>query len=227
MIDRVEFCGTHNKLIRYPWKTIDFTPGLNVVLGDVGSGKTLLLEAIKSCKDCTVVKTAAPSPGKIFHYSTRWDIRSVESRSEAITRLKSLSHGEANSLLFQASLKALAVTPGDTLMIDEPEAGLDVAMAGEAAGAFSYLTSKGIQVILATHHPAFAPSCVYEKDDCVHWLGEEEPLKSLDIYLTEWEDLVSTVREWYDEQAEKLVDEEEEESTEDAKDPVANTADST
>jgi predicted ATPase len=209
MIDRIEFCDKHKLLIKYPSKKLHFAQGYNCITGATGSGKTILLEAIRTCKDCTVVSDGFR--GKIYHYSTeRQDIRTLPlvrlnpaSSKEKIEKgkmLSHLSHGEGNALLFGANLKALAIKAGDTLLVDEPEAGLDVANAVEVAGAFDYLCSRKIQVIVATHHPVFV-SALMNETDRVFMLGES-PKQDMEVYLTDWEEAIEALRECLEEDGE-------------------------
>lgn len=225
MIERIEFCAAHNPLIKYPYTTLEFAPGYNVVTGPSGSGKTLLLNAIRSCKECTVV-SPPDLRGMIYHFSTEYyDIRTVVGRSKAIESLKHLSHGEGTALLFGGPLKALAVKPKDTLLIDEPEAGMDLASCLEVAGSLNWLADKGIQVILGTHHPAFIPNAM-ENTDRVHVFGDmvTDPEQALKDYITEWEAAVEALQEWLDEQTNPEEEEEPEEKH--AENPVVNATDS-
>jgi len=203
MIDRIEFCDKHNSLIKYPGKTLTFASGYNCITGGTGSGKTLLLEAIKSCKDCTVVSQVR---GKIYHYSTeQHDIRQLSlvrlsraaphSTFEKGKALTELSHGEANSLLFGASLKVLALKSGDTLLVDEPEAGLGLTEAVMIAEAFNSLNSKNIQVIVASHHPAFVSSLMNKSDKVI--VLSDYPEKDMEAYINEWEGAIEALKECF------------------------------
>lgn len=206
MIERIEFCNVHNTRIMSSGKTLRFTPGYNCVLGETGAGKTFLLHAITNCRDCVVV---SKGNGKIYSYSTEHcDIRSraavrpstgkalSETSGEKFRALSRLSHGEGNAVLFGASLKALALKEGDTFLVDEPEAGLDLAKVIDVASAFNHLCSKGIQVIVATHHPGFVSSLMSQNDQVLVLSGM--PQDALSAYIEEWEVVIDTLRECFD-----------------------------
>lgn len=199
MIDHIEFCDAHHSLVIGPDRVFHFAKGYNCVIGPTGAGKTALLGAIKGCKQCTVVSSQA---GKIYHYSTeRNDIRRLNrdiSKLSAEAQAKSkafrtLSHGEGNALLFGAGWNALALKAGDTLLVDEPEAGLDLDAAYEVAGSLSHLCTKGVQVIVATHHPVFVSATGTTHDKIIAL--SPKPEEDVEAYLSEWEEAVENLRE--------------------------------
>ena len=211
MIKHIEFCDMHNELVKSTKKILEFTPGYNCITGEIWSGKTVLLKAIQSCKDCAVV---SQQKGKIYYFFTEHhDIRYfVFSKSLAsyvpvlapgtlkkVEVFGRCSHGEGNSQLFRSGLKALALKKGDTFLVDEPEAGLDLYAAIDVADSFNDLSKEGIQIIVTTHHPVFVSRAITGDDNQVFVLGGDGDLGlELQCYISEWEEAIEVLREDFD-----------------------------
>lgn len=211
MIKHIELCDAHNSLIQSTKKILEFASGYNCITGEIGSGKTVLLNAIQSCKDCAVV---SKQKGKIYYFFTEYhDIRYfVFSKSLAshtptlapdtlkkVEAFSQCSHGEGNFKLFTSSLKALALKKGDTLLVDEPEAGLDLFAAIDAADSLNDLCKDGIQIIVTTHHPMFVSRAITGDNNQVLVLGKGDDFEiELECYIAEWEEVIGVFREDFD-----------------------------
>jgi predicted ATPase len=152
MIRKIELCFNHSLKISGP-KTIAFAPGVNVMTGPNGSGKSMLLKALHNCPECRIEKT---DDAETLYYDTEMmnphrpegppgDLRTLILRARAGFS----SHGE----IMKTTLSSLPVRAGDTLLIDEPETGQDLAGVLRLQKGFKTLTQQKVQVIAASHHP--------------------------------------------------------------------------
>ncbi len=154
MIEKIELCLIHSGRVDGR-KRIVFEPGFNVVIGPNGSGKSSLLKAIYECPDCKKM-----SNGKVrYHY---FDSETMNPhRSEelfkgvhgSIIRVRAMfsSHGET----MRDVLKFFDFKEGDTLLLDEPEAGHDFQWISKIYKGLEKVARTGCQVIAASHHPVF------------------------------------------------------------------------
>lgn len=152
MISRIQLCYSH------AWKVkadpdIRFVPGLNVLVGPNGAGKSTILRALKTCSDCEIMrdgKTSAQYFNAELMNPHREDHAPGNLRNMILkTRGVFSSHGE----IMKTALFSLALYPGDTFLVDEPESGQDLAGVQRIRQGFEELCENGVQVIVATHHP--------------------------------------------------------------------------
>jgi predicted ATPase len=152
MIRRLQLCYSH------AWKVkgtpdIRFAPGLTVLVGPNGSGKSTILRALHTCSDCRIDKDAETAT-QYFNAELmnphREDQPPGNMRNMILkTRGVFSSHGE----IMKTALFSLALYPGDTFLVDEPESGQDLAGVQRIRQGFEELCESGVQVIVATHHP--------------------------------------------------------------------------
>ncbi len=152
MVSRIQLCYSH------AWKVkaapdIRFVPGLNVLVGPNGSGKSTILRALNTCADCQITRdenTSAQYFNAELMNPHREDHAPGNLRNMILkTRGGFSSHGE----IMKTALFSLALCPGDTFLVDEPESGQDLAGVQRIRQGFDELCGNGVQVIIATHHP--------------------------------------------------------------------------
>lgn len=154
MIESIQLCRRHAVKVAAP-STIHFFPGINVLVGPNGSGKTTVLRAVHSCERC---RKATDGEGAI-HYFNSETMNPHTVTGPAGNMLKMLlrtrgtfsSHGE----IMKAALVSLPVRTGDIVLIDEPESGQDLAGVQQICRGFEQLAANHVQVIAASHHPLF------------------------------------------------------------------------
>jgi len=152
MIRQIQLCLNHSLKIKGAG-TIDFAPGVNLVTGPNGSGKSMLLKALHSCRECRIDKT---DDAETLYYDAEMmnphrpegppgDLRTLILRARAGFS----SHGE----IMKAAIGSLPIQTDDTLLIDEPEAGQDLAGVLRLEKGFHLLCRHNVQIIAASHHP--------------------------------------------------------------------------
>jgi predicted ATPase len=152
MISRIKLCFNHSLKIS-GLKTIEFAPGMNVITGPNGSGKSTLLKALHDCPECRVEKT---DDAETLYYDAEMmnphrpegppgDLRTLILRARAGFS----SHGE----ILKTAIGSLPIRRDDTLLIDEPETGQDLAGVLRLEKGFRMLSRHNVQIIAASHHP--------------------------------------------------------------------------
>jgi len=127
MLKSLHLCATHRwRVQRY--RRFRFQPGLNLLIGPNGTGKSTILRAIASCPDCQ---------------------RKEEGATEYVVFFS--SHGE----ILQAAFSTLRMTSNTCLLFDEPEAGQDFDHLLQLRAAMDRAVAQGVQIIVATHEVLF------------------------------------------------------------------------
>ena len=152
MITRVQLCYSHALKVTGP-RELHFIPGLNILIGPNGSGKSTVLRALQECDQC---EKHVKGPGSHVYFNSETmnphapdgppgDMRNMVLRTRGLFS----SHGE----IMKAALTAIPLQKGDTLLVDEPESGQDLASVRRMREGFDAIIKQGGQVIAATHHP--------------------------------------------------------------------------
>jgi len=154
MIESIQLCFRHSVKVTGPG-TLHFTPGVNILVGPNGSGKTTVLRAIHTCEKC---RKATDNTGTIHFFSSEtMNPHNMNGSAGSVvqmllrTRGVFSSHGE----IMKAALVAMPVRRGDLVLIDEPESGQDLAGIMQLCKGFERLAASHVQVIAASHHPLF------------------------------------------------------------------------
>ncbi|WP_160300598.1 ABC transporter ATP-binding protein [Kiritimatiella glycovorans] len=178
----MRLCFAHSLQVKGA-RTIEFSGGMNVVAGPNGSGKSTLLRALNTCERCEI-RRAGGAPVRYFSAETmnpHHPTGPAGDMQEMILRVRGVftSHGE----IMRSALAAVPLREGETLLVDEPEAGQDLEGVKRIREAFDVLCARGGQVIAATHHPVLmegvkvielVPGYVGRmRAECRRWLGED------------------------------------------------------
>ena len=154
MLQSLQLCETHRWRVRR-YRTLRFRPGLNLLIGPNGTGKSTILRAIAECPDCQ--RREDERTNYMFFDSEsmnpkRTD-RPIRNTTEMKLHLRSLfsSHGE----ILQAAFSTLRLEPATCLLFDEPEAGQDFDHVLALRAAMDRAIAQGVQVIAATHEVLF------------------------------------------------------------------------
>ena len=154
MLKSFHLCDTHRWRVRR-YRHVDFRPGLNLLIGPNGTGKSTLLRTIASCADCRRVEDGPTE--YVFFDAERMNPRHPDAPVRNPTEMKLhvraqfSSHGE----ILQAVFSTLRLAPGSCLLLDEPEAGQDFDHVLALRAAMDRAVARGIQIIAATHEVLF------------------------------------------------------------------------
>ena len=154
VINNIKLCLNHGWKIKGR-KIKKFSPDYNVLIGPNGSGKSTLLKSIQNCPDCKRNENGK-TEYRLFDSETMNPHVSKEHLTGYTgmvikTRSNFSSHGE----IMRAALSAFEFTPGDCVLIDEPESGQDLQWVVKIRKGLDSICKLGCQVIVASHHPAF------------------------------------------------------------------------
>ncbi len=148
-------CWRHRGRLKYPQKFC-FASRATCIIGPNGSGKSTLLRAIHECNDCQKIED---QPTRYHFYDGERmnphlfgkTVKGLKGNAVAI-RARYSSHGET----LRDVLGLLNFTPGDCLLLDEPETGQDLNWILRIRKGLIQAARAGCQIICASHHPAFA-----------------------------------------------------------------------
>ena len=154
MLTALHLCDTHRWRVRR-YRTLHFQPGLNLLIGPNGTGKSTILRAIAGCPDCR--RTEDGETDHVFFDSEtmnpkRTD-RPIRNTTDMKLHLRALfsSHGE----ILRAAFSALRMKPTTGLLFDEPESGQDFDHVLKLRAAIDRAVARGVQAIVATHDVLF------------------------------------------------------------------------
>ncbi len=155
MVRSLHLCATHRHRVNHE-RLLRFGPGINVIIGPNGTGKSTVLRCLHRCPDCVL---ESDDDGRTVAFHSAID-NPQEAGYEKTSQLDSILHTRglfaSHGQIMRDVLATLPFGPGDTLLLDEPEAGQDVRWIEKIRNGLSEIcTELGVQVIMATHHPLF------------------------------------------------------------------------
>ena len=154
MLKSFHLCETHRWRVRR-YRHLRFQPGLNLLIGPNGTGKSTILRALANCPHCRRVEDTPAT----YHYfdaeamNPRRADTPVRNPTEMKLHLRAMfsSHGE----ILQALFSTLRLAPGACLLLDEPESGQDFDHVLALRAAMDRAIRRGVQIIAATHQILF------------------------------------------------------------------------
>jgi predicted ATPase len=143
--------------------TIVFRPGVNLLVGDQGTGKSSLLQAIAATSKARkyqyqfdLAKKVKVNADKIECGGIDFEkdnprIRPDPSDKNIKARLAALwsSHGQTNNAL----LRGIAGFSNMLIFMDEPDMALSIRSIHNLVGLFNGAASRGCQIVAAVHNP--------------------------------------------------------------------------
>lgn len=134
---------------------VQFKPGINVVVGSNGCGKSSLFEVLTTMtnpilEQSNYAKLIWDPSVKVHTYSAEHATKSMTDRQGTAFESSKDSHGQALRKLLSVidNLESEAI-----IILDEPETALDFNAVWELCKTIT--AKKNIQFIISTHHPLF------------------------------------------------------------------------
>jgi predicted ATPase len=169
--------------------SITFRPGVNLLVGDQGTGKSTILQALASLAQIKDYQYPLDLAKKVAVDVTpcevkAWDFEKNNRRTlgyldydHLATQLsaKFSSHGEANLALLNSLEKAKQIV----FLTDEPDMALCIRSIFRLISLFTKAASQGCQIIAAVHHP-FLIEAWKEVYSCEHdaWMTSKDFIRS-------------------------------------------------
>ena len=160
-------------------EVISFRPGINILVGDQGCGKSSILQIFgmgnKAAKEIVGITGKCRTASLDFERNNPRVQGHIDHMIHALSRWK--SHGETVLLLLQ-----FLSEPKDeatTFLLDEPDMALSLRSVYRLANMFHTTVEVGHQIIAAVHHPTLIQS-VPEVLSLEHrrWMAADEFIAS-------------------------------------------------
>jgi predicted ATPase len=169
--------------------TIKFRPGVNLLVGDQGTGKSSLLQAIAAAGNVTDYGFSRDLKKKVSCEASPIDVFGLDFEKHNKRTLgyldydilefqisaKLSSHGEQNLAL----LKLLETAENKLIFLDEPDMALSLRSILKLVNLFKAAVKRGCQIIAAVHHP-FLIEAWKEVYSCEHdtWMTSKDFMQS-------------------------------------------------
>jgi len=167
--------------------TFDFRPGINLLVGDQGTGKSTLLERIRTdgknqkLKHLPTTVNVIADPIKMMSFDFEKDSprgKSVFNQYQPMMAQVAtlfLSHGQANNGI----LSELGKQKKMLFIMDEPDMALSIRSCRKLAALLHKAAENGCQIVASAHHPIVI-SAVPEVYSLEHrkWMGSQEFIDS-------------------------------------------------
>ncbi len=154
MLKSIHLCMNHGRRVKR-YRRLSFKPGLNLLIGPNGTGKSTILQAIAECPDCRKIEDGPTDylPFDTESMNPRMARGPAGTYTNMVLRSRALfsSHGE----ILQDAFKTLRITPHTCLLLDEPESGQDYEHVLLLRAAMDRAVARGAQVICSTHQVLF------------------------------------------------------------------------
>lgn len=180
-LHQIKFKKDYRKVFKED-QVLEFRPGMNLLVGDQGSGKSSLLDLFKKDNSkkmketieisCDLINTLAfdtekDNPRTLGYFKDEMMRFQVQSRW--------MSHGQT----ILAIMECIEEAKDNLIFVDEPEAGLSIKSQYKIAKTFSKAIDNGCQVLMATHSviimEAFDQVFNLEK---MQWMNSKEFVES-------------------------------------------------
>lgn len=185
------------KVVFHAGTRFDFRPGLNLLVGDQGAGKSTILQLLREWSRAeqkqsnpkliadakeqgVIIETVGQ--GRLYAFDFEQDNPRVgETFKEGMDfgaqiLMRWMSHGQCTRVMLD---NLAGIQPPGAVLADEPDTGLSPRSARYLAKLYSDLGERGIQVIAACHHPyviASAPEVLSVEHR--RWMPSDEFLRS-------------------------------------------------
>lgn len=154
MLKSIHLCINHGRRVKRH-RLLRFQPGLNLLIGPNGTGKSTILQAIAGCPDC---RRSEDEPTEYVLFDTE-SMNPRMARGPAGSYINMLlrvraefcSHGET----LREAFSTIRFTPRTCLLLDEPESGQDFEHVLTLRKAMDHAVARGAQVICSTHEVLF------------------------------------------------------------------------
>lgn len=154
MLKSIHLCINHGRRVNRH-RLLRFRPGLNLLIGPNGTGKSTILQAIAECPDCRKIEDG---PTEYVLFDTE-SMNPRMARGPAGTYLNMLlrirSQFCSHSETLREAFSTIRFTPRTCLLLDEPESGQDFEHVLKLRAAMDRAVAKGAQVICSTHQVLF------------------------------------------------------------------------
>jgi predicted ATPase len=171
MLTRVQFLREHRCFNR--GRKIDFRAGVNLLVGDQGTGKSSLLNVLKAYTDQRAggnthdtIRVSVAQEGSVLSYDFERDnmrtlghLLSGPAMRSQVSAMFS-SHGETVNAILRSFDSARLEHP-TLLLLDEPDMALSPRSARHLARTLQKLADGGHQIIAAVHNPIVIASQEY------------------------------------------------------------------
>jgi predicted ATPase len=154
MLKQFHLCLHHARRVKR-YRRLAFEPGLTVLIGPNGTGKSTLLRAIAGCAECRRIEEGPTEYTLLDAERMNPHLAQEAAGTYADMVLRSRAQFSSHGETLQDAFRLLRVSPRTCLLLDEPEAGQDADHLFALRAAMRRAAARGVQVICATHQILF------------------------------------------------------------------------